>query len=283
MRWIAALLVGCSIDATIARVPVVVQDTGVATDASTRCPQKAGTATMIDLGDFCIDATETTRRQYAAFLSSGPTNVLPSVCAGNSFVLGGDLMIDTTCSPDEKDLTKNPDHPVVCVDWCDAAAYCAWAGKRLCGAIGGGSQPFDDLATLNDVKKSEWYAACAGGQSTPRVYTYGDTWNPGACVDKTIDATADVGSKPLCHGPPGTAQAAVYDMTGNVYEWVDSCQAGAGDARMANCLSRGGFFRYDDASLKLPWSSCAISPPETKNTKQRGDADDHIGIRCCAR
>ncbi len=280
MRWLlAALLVGCSIDANVARIPVVVEDAGA--DTSTRCPQRAGTATMIDLGTFCIDATETTRAQYAAFLASSPTNVAGSACATNAF---GPHAEGEGCSAEELDLKRDVDHPVVCVDWCDAAAYCAWAGKRLCGRIGGESEPFDDVGAQNDATKSEWFAACAG-QGAPRKYPYGADFVAGRCVDSTVGKTAPVGSRAECHGPPGTAEAAVYDLSGNVYEWVNSCQAGAtADPLNQSCLTRGGFFLTADTP-EFAWSACAVAAPGTsvRNTKPRGRSDDHIGIRCCAR
>jgi len=37
-------------------------------------------------------------------------------------------------------------HPQVCVDWCDAYSCCESIGKRLCGAIGSGSNNYLDLA-----------------------------------------------------------------------------------------------------------------------------------------
>jgi len=81
----------------------------------------------------------------------------------------------------------------------------------------------------------------------------------------------------------GTANAAVFDLSGNVAEWVDSCQPGADGADLKSCMARGGEFYNDDgpdgggAGGLL---GCRI--PNANWIKQpRSHWDDHIGIRCC--
>ncbi|MBN1605630.1 MAG: hypothetical protein JW940_03315 [Polyangiaceae bacterium] len=71
------------------------------------------------------------------------------------------------------------DHPQVCVDWCDAYAYCKGVGKRLCGEIGGGPTDFGAYA---DVNQDPWYNACTShGARSSSGFVYGDDYNPQAC------------------------------------------------------------------------------------------------------
>jgi hypothetical protein len=88
-------------------------------------------------GRYCIDSTEVTNAHYAAFLAMSPT---PSS--------GWPAPVD------------QGRHPVTFVDWCDAFAFCRWAGKRLCGKIGDGANAPADLA---NAAKSQWFNACTAG------------------------------------------------------------------------------------------------------------------------
>lgn len=288
--WTAALacvaLAACAPDAVIASVP---RDAGVdalQVDVGFACPIGRGAA-MANLGDHCIDLTEVTKAQYAAFLAATP---LPSSqapeCAWNvdfgprrtsTTDFGGDTSCDEALDPDVNDATKFPARPMVCVDWCDAAAYCAWAGKRLCGARGGGSDGIidDPGNTLNDATKSEWYSACVGPRAT--AYPYGATFDGSACFtrDDTVTAPVDVASQPACHGPAGTANAAIYDLSGNVAEWTQACRAG-GDGRTTSCEARGGWWK----DTRPGSQACAVDPL-VKIVWPRGRSDNHIGFRCC--
>jgi sulfatase modifying factor 1 len=282
-------LIACAPDAVIAIAP---RDGGADTiisDAPVVCPTAHGPA-MANLVDYCIDLTEVTKAQYADFLASAP---LPTAqapeCRWNldfepnnkpTTVGGGDTSCDETANPDVNDATKFPSRPVVCVDWCDAAAYCAWAGKHLCGARGGGSDGVatDPTNTLNDANRSEWYGACVGPAGT--LYPYGNTFDANACYTKDITVLdpVDVASVASCHGPAGSPHAAIYDLSGNVAEWTNACVPHAGDGRANSCMARGGWFKDGRAEA----AACAVSKISGLNiTWPRERTDNHIGFRCC--
>lgn len=202
---------------------------------------------------YCIDATEVTNEAYAKFLAAKPNTAgQPTFCAWN------DSFVPTAwpaASGEEK-------HPVTEVDWCDARAYCAWAGKRLCGRIGEGKLPFTDHA---DPKRSEWFNACSNEGT--REYPYGTSHDGEACngVDKNVNTTVEVGSLEGCEGgAPG-----LFDMSGNVLEWEDSCDSETGDKD--RCHIRGGSYGDNRDTLK-----CWYSQPVARSTQL-----PRIGFRCC--
>jgi len=93
---------------------------------------------------------------------------------------------------------NQPRQPVVCANWDDAVAYCAFRGGRL-------------------PTEAEWEYAARG--TDERRFPWGDDWHPEWVNQHTPDDgykhTAPVGSFPENRSPFGA-----YDMAGNAWEWV---------------------------------------------------------------
>jgi formylglycine-generating enzyme len=223
---------------------------------------------LVDLGTigFSIDSTEVTRGQYSAFLASKPS-VLTQARRCSEW--NGDFMPVFAWPPASSEL----DLPVVGVDWCDAYAFCLWAGKRLCGRIGGGAAAYDEYA---DPTKSQWYSACSLGGL--RNYPYGSVYSGQACngYDLRKGTPTPVGSLSGCT----SNEFPVFDLSGNVDEWEDACSDSADPSLPANpaqvdCRLRGGDYAEND-KLYLQCQSAG------RVATWRNGASSMIGFRCCS-
>lgn len=228
------------------------------------CPQKGGQMARLKSGPqgstFCIDHKEVSQGQYAAFLAQRPERpaASPPFCAEAPItppVIAGH---DTPgCPRGVIDFREKRDLPMVCVSWCDALAYCAWAGKRLCGGLGGGGTQRE---TASDADADEWSAACTSGGKMARapsgcVLPGGAVAGPGSTVRET-ECRAE-----------GEGFQFVTDLPGNVMEWTSGCE---GIPFGQACLARGGSFREGtrDSACGIATSSPGVSA--------------HVGFRCCA-
>ena len=233
------------------------------------CPSPRGPS-MVRVGNsgnnFCIDSSEVTVSQYAEFVAAkaGDAGGQPPECAWNTTYVaaagGGDNI------------------PIAGIDWCDARAYCAWAGKRLCGKHAGGKFAGKViLEEVGDFNTHEWLLACSNiGQLR---YPYGGIQQPTACNTGENDAgkTVDVKTKPGCAGGfPG-----VYDMVGNLWEWYDGpclppdAGADAGDGGFAKqeCLVKGGSFLNTGLNF-----DCRVEARGASRDRRGVD----VGFRCCS-
>ena len=144
----------------------------------------------VHLSAYWIDQTEVTVFQYRKCVEAG------------------------ACSPPHNGectyfQSDQQNHPVNCLRWTDADAYCRWVGRRL-------------------PTEAEWEKAARG--SDGRIFTWGNQFNgtllnycdvncPASWKDSAFNDgysyTAPAGSYPSGASPYG-----VLDMLGNEWEWV---------------------------------------------------------------
>ena len=225
------------------------------TSTGTNCVGRAGPVPVNIEGMFCIDSTEVTNAQYAQFLASGPPAPTDAACAWN---------FDYT--PSDGWPASNPNLPVGYVDWCDARGYCAWAGKRLCGAIGGG------LVGSTTSLSNEIYYACS--HAGDLVFPYGNMYAATACATDFLDSARPVGSSPGCEGGfPG-----VFDLSGNAAEWQDTCEDSVIGEEYAFChLGSYGYRWIDSGNPPGADFTCRVDQFWSRSTVR-----EDTGIRCCS-
>lgn len=263
---------GASLDATSDRSE---SETGPSGDAAVDAPNPNGCPagrgpSMVRIpaangGTYCIDSTEVTQSQFAAFLAAdgGGSWTPNALCTGFVDYIPGDGLPDASIC--QYDPASFGDRPVVCVDYCAAMAFCSWSGKRLCKG---------DWDAGPTWQTNEWINACTAGGQDP--WLYGSDAAPGTCVDDSYDAAAPrrVASLPGCQSA-APSFAGTFDMLGNVNEWTDDCNARGGIGQSLGCFVLGGSY-YDQPSPCI-WSS---TPPWIEVATDGLYTD--VGFRCCA-
>jgi len=200
---------------------------------------------QIYVDSFYLDKFEVTVGRYAAFLKA----------TGN-------------VRPPEKwetvDLQNGADLPVVGVDWQDADSYCRWAGKRLATEA-----EWERAARGGDEREYPW----GGDAPTPEHARFARPYqNP---VYK--DGVARVGTYSKGISPFG-----IYDLSGNVWEWVsdwyaesfrrDDVRNPRGPDQGTSKVMRGGGW-YDPAQRITATKRMHADPAQR---------DLEVGFRCAA-
>ncbi len=137
------------------------------------------------------------------------------------------------------------DHPVNCVDWHQAKAYCAAQGKRLpteaeweLAARGkeGRTYPWGD-APPSAARLNACGAECSRMLTERREAVGKGPWPEMYDEDDAAPQTAPVGKYPA-----GASPAGVLDLAGNVWEWTESayCPYDKDDCGDSRRVLRGG-------------------------------------------
>jgi len=164
------------------------------------------------------------------------------------------------CSlPNENfDPRKKGKYPVTNVTWFQATEFCKWAKMRL-------------------PTSAEWEKAARG--SDQRIFSWGN--EKPDCARANSSSECGYKSKPVGTSAGDVSPYGVYDMTGNVEEWVNDwyatnyysdCPSNSpqGPLNGSEKVVRGGAFNSDSWHSRLSFRFYAAP-------KQ---ADDYRGFRC---
>jgi hypothetical protein len=187
-----------------------------------------GTGQQASLEEFWIDTYQVTNAQYLRFIeATGATH--PATWPNGIF-------------PRDKG-----DHPVTGVSWEEAAAYAAWAGKRLPTAI-------------------EWEKAARGTDG--RRYPWGNEFDPQRC---NVSQSGKGSTAPVGQFSGDVSPYGVYDMAGNVQEWAADAvkPRGLGSTKIKRAV-KGASWKHPEGIAE-----CMLVGSEWPETRQ-----NYIGFRC---
>ena len=169
---------------------------------------------------FALSRYEVTREEYQAFAAD--TQRMGS--EGCIVVEGdGDLNWDSRASWLDPGFEQEDDHPVVCVGFEDAQAYAQWLGERTGVRYRLPSEAeWEYAARAETVTERYWdggstdQCSYANGGDRALLQRSGGWPLPVAVCSDGVAKTANAGS----YGPNAFG---LYDMLGNVWEWMADC------------------------------------------------------------
>jgi eukaryotic-like serine/threonine-protein kinase len=241
-----------SASATVSATAVTSADAGppsdgAAPDVDHEDMVRIGGGTLI-LGDpgkevavepFFLDRLEVTLRRYRACINA-------KACTAANAVLDSDPDTAQTWNPRCSAKRGEADHPINCVTFSQAEAFCKWENKRL-------------------PSEAEWELAARGPKGNKYVWGKAEPSCEKACYDKNegcIHATQGVTTCTVGGFPDDRTDSLAYDLAGNVSEWVLS---DSGER-----ITRGGNFWLGPDALLGTY----------RKVQSTGYAHPTIGFRC---
>lgn len=171
--------------------------------------------------DLLVARHEVTVGQFQKFVSH-TDYVTEAEQTGNGCngldVASGNVVRKSACVWSSPGFRQTDDHPVVCVSWNDAMAFCQWLTSKT-------------GQTFRLPTEAEWEYCCRAGSD--RMFATGDDANSlgriANCGDlslkalcRSLTSTAEWDDSYPFPAPVGSFQAntfGIYDMHGNVGEW----------------------------------------------------------------
>lgn len=184
---------------------------------------------------FAVSRYEITRDQYDAFVRATNRPVGGDCLTDRR--KRGDWQYDAATTFRDPGFAQAGDHPVACVNWEEAQAYVAWLNTQT----DGGYRLLSEL---------EWEYVARGGATQNLVYPWGNDSGQGCPFANLFDRTAlaayagmdtsgykvfdpmDCDDGVLNTSPAGSKMPnafGVYDIIGNVQEWVEDCYGASHD------------------------------------------------------
>ncbi len=191
---------------------------GCSESVDTECIGYEKPGRTVEVGAFSIDTTEVTVAAYARCRSA-------EQCSSSGLNLP---FFDGQDQPDFAEFCNwqkpgRENHPINCLNWDQAVAFCTWAGKRLPTEA-----EWEKAARGTDGRKYPW--GSVGYGSARKVANIADETAKGRYPQWTIAAGYDdgfVGTTVVGSFPAGASPSGALDMIGNVFEWTaDSFEGG---------------------------------------------------------
>ncbi|MBT3202397.1 MAG: SUMF1/EgtB/PvdO family nonheme iron enzyme, partial [Phycisphaerales bacterium] len=169
---------------------------------------------------FYIGKTEVTYRQFEHFVKVTGYQTAPEKQKNlRSRVLSHNKLVMTTGGSWRKPgFVQGADHPVVCVSWNDAQAFCDWLTKRAGGM------------KVSLPSEAQWEYACRRGTTTRFSFgnddtqlckygNYGDGSAPFPVASPVKNSDGKSTTAPVQSYKGANVTPHIYDMHGNVSEW----------------------------------------------------------------